>query len=235
MRLLLPTPLFSNLLFCAIVLCLASACKSDAKEQSTSLETKEQIAATPVDAAEQKRIVFFGNSLSAAYGLDNTQQGFVGRIAQRIDSLGLNYKVVNAGLSGETTGGGLGRINWILDDPVDIFVLELGGNDALRGIDPATAKGNLQAIIEQVKTAYPDAKILLAGMQAPKNLGNTYTDQFAAIYPALAAENDIALIPFLLENVAAQSDLNLADGIHPNVAGHQIVAENVWNVLENLL
>lgn len=182
-----------------------------------------------------KTIIFFGNSLSAGYGLDPAQ-GFVGLIEKRIDSLNLNYKVVNAGNSGETTSGGKERIGWILDNAQpDIFVLELGGNDALRGLPVVDAEANLQAIIDAVKEKYPTAKILLAGMMAPPNMGNEYTSKFAAIYPRLAKKNNAALIPFLLDRVGGQPELNLPDGIHPNVEGHQIVRETIWKVLKGLL
>lgn len=173
--------------------------------------------------------------MSAAYGLENKKDGFVGLIRSRIDSLGLEYEVVNAGLSGETTGGGVNRVDWVISDPVDIFVLELGGNDALRGLEPEVAEQNLQKIIDKVKTKYPEAKIVLAGMQAPQNLGNEYTDRFAKIYPDLAEKNDTSLIPFLLEKVGGVADMNLPDGIHPNLQGHRIVAENVWETLKEVV
>ncbi len=184
---------------------------------------------------DTKTIIFFGNSLSAAYGLDPAQ-GFVGLIEKRIDSLKLNYKVVNAGNSGETTSGGKERIGWILENnQPDIFVLELGGNDALRGLPVDAATANLQAIIDAVKEKYPSAKILLAGMMAPPNMGNEYTTKFAAMYPQLAKENNAALIPFLLDKVGGQPELNLPDGIHPNIEGHQIVRETIWKELKSLL
>ncbi|MEM9885477.1 MAG: arylesterase [Bacteroidota bacterium] len=214
---------------------LIFSCKNEAEQQDTPTETQQETSVETPKQTTKKRIVFFGNSLSAGYGLENIDQGFVGLIEKRIDSLELNYEVVNAGLSGETTAGGLSRIDWTIDDPIDVFVLELGGNDALRAIDAQTAMDNLQGIIDKVKSKYPEATIVLAGMQAPRNLGNAYTKSFESIYPKLAAKNDLALIPFLLEDVAAEAALNLPDGIHPNVKGHQIVAENVWEVLEDLL
>jgi len=184
---------------------------------------------------KRKTIVFFGNSLSAGYGLD-PEEGFVGLIEQRIDSLDLNYKVVNAGNSGETTSGGKERIGWILENyQPDIFVLELGGNDALRGLPVKNAEENLQYIIDEVKEKNPSTKILLAGMMAPPNMGNNYTTKFAAIYPRLASKNNADLIPFLLDKVGGQPQLNLPDGIHPNVEGHRIVRENIWVVLEKML
>ncbi len=213
---------------------LAVACtSSETTEQETTTSSTE---AMPTPETDTQRIVFFGNSLSAAYGLDDPEQGFVGIIEQRLDSLGYEYEVVNAGLSGETTAGGRERVDWILEQPVDIFVLELGGNDGLRGIQPESSYENLKAIIEKVRRAYPDAKILLAGMEAPPNLGDSFTTAFRQMYPKLAEEYDkVYRIPFLLEGVAAEPDLNLPDGIHPTAEGHEIVAENVWVELKQLL
>ncbi len=194
--------------------------------------TSEKITSPKSD---KKTIVFFGNSLSAGYGLDPSQ-GFVGLFEKRIDSLAYDYQVINAGLSGETTAGGDNRVDWILDrQKVDVFVLELGGNDMLRGVDFEQSYKNLQSIITKVKTKYPSAKIVLAGMLAPPNLGDKYTTGFKEMYPKLAKINDTGLIPFLLDGVAGDATLNLPDGIHPNVKGHQIVLENIWGILQPLL
>ncbi|HWB91941.1 MAG TPA: arylesterase [Puia sp.] len=189
---------------------------------------------TPSAAPREKTIVFFGNSLTAGYGVSPTE-AFPALIGRRIDSLHLPYRVVNAGLSGETSAGGKSRIGWILKAPVSIFVLELGANDGLRGIPLAGTTANLQAIIDSVKTHYPDARIVLAGMQIPPSMGADYATAFQKIYPKLAAANNAALIPFLLQNVGGIPQLNQADGIHPTAAGHRIVAENVWQVLAPLL
>ncbi|MCB0618949.1 MAG: arylesterase, partial [Saprospiraceae bacterium] len=145
------------------------------------------------------------------------------------------YQVVNAGLSGETTAGGRERIDWVLRQGVDIFVLELGGNDGLRGIDPAATYENLKAIIETVRAKDPQTTIVLAGMQAPPNMGADFTSAFRAVYPRLAEEYDLKLIPFLLEGVGGRPDLNLPDGIHPTPRGHRMVAETIWDVLAPLL
>jgi len=181
-----------------------------------------------------KTILFLGNSLTAGYGI-GAQDAFPQLIQQRIDSLGLRYRVINAGLSGETTAGGLRRIDWLLRQPIDIFVLELGGNDALRGIDLNVTRKNLKQIVQKVRAKNPGVKIVIAGMQAPPNLGGAYARQFRAIYPALAREADAALVPFLLADVAGIAELNLADRIHPNRTGHEIVATNVWNVLKTVI
>ncbi len=183
---------------------------------------------------EVKHIVFFGNSLTAGYGLDPSQ-AFPALIQQRIDSLKLPYLAVNAGLSGETSAGGNTRVDWILKQPVEIFVLELGANDGLRGIQLDETVKNLQSITDKVKTAYPQAKIVLAGMQVPPNMGKAYSDRFRALYGELAEKNNAALVPFLLEGVGGIPELNQGDGIHPTAEGHKILAENVWKVLKQLL
>ncbi|MFQ5825410.1 MAG: arylesterase, partial [bacterium] len=172
-------------------------------------------------------ILFLGNSLTAGYGLDPAQS-FPSLIQQKIDTLGWNFEVINAGLSGETSSGGLRRINWLLNRKIDVLVLELGGNDALRGILVDITKKNLQSIIEETKSKYPNVKIVIAGMMAPPNLGQDYTSQFRSIFPELAEKNDALLLPFLLEGVGGNPELNLPDGIHPTAQGHKIVAENVW-------
>lgn len=182
----------------------------------------------------QKHIVFFGNSLTAGYGLEPSQ-AFPALIQDKIDSLDLNFTVVNAGLSGETTAGGKSRIEWVLRQPMDVFVLELGANDGLRGISPAETKRNLQEIISKVREAKPEAQILLVGMQMPPSMGQAFTEEFKNVYPQLAEENNIKLVPFLLEGVGGERNLNLQDGIHPNEEGHRRLAENVWPELKPLL
>lgn len=183
---------------------------------------------------EKKVILFFGNSLTAGYGLEESES-FPALIQERIDSLGLPYKVVNAGVSGETSAGGFARIEWTLNQPVDIFVLELGANDALRGFDLAATVENLQNIISIVQDKDPQIKIILAGMKAPPNMGSEYAKTFEVIYRQLSENNNIPLIPFLLEGVAGNPALNLEDGMHPNPQGQKIVANNVWEVLYPLL
>jgi acyl-CoA thioesterase-1 len=179
-------------------------------------------------------ILFLGNSLTAGYGLI-PEEAFPALIQQRIDSAGYHYRVTNAGVSGETSAGGVRRIDWLLQNPVAILVLELGANDALRGQDLRATRANLQTIIDRTRAHDPATRIVIAGMQAPPNLGERYTEEFRRLFPELAHENDAALIPFLLEGVAAIPDLNQSDGIHPTAAGHQIMADNVWRILEPLL
>lgn len=183
-----------------------------------------------------KTILFFGDSLSAGYGLDDpATQAFPGLIQKKITDAGLNYRVINAGLSGETTAGGLRRIDWVLRTPVDIFVLELGGNDGLRGLSPSVAQKNLQGIIDKVRAKNPSARIVIAGMTMPTSMGEAYVREFAAIFPDLAKTNNATLIPFLLEGVGGVPEMNLADGFHPNAPGHQVVAGVIWKTLRPLL
>jgi acyl-CoA thioesterase-1 len=191
-------------------------------------------AAAPLRAAEPKTIVCFGDSLTAGYGVD-PDEAFPALLQQKIIAAGLPYRVVNAGLSGETTAGGLRRVDWILRGKADVFVLELGANDALRGLPIREMRENLQGIIDRVRARSPEARIVLAGMEAPRNLGDAYTRAFSDLYRELAASNHLALIPFLLEGVAGRPELNQADGIHPTAAGHAIVAATVWQVLSPLL
>ncbi|MCF2520456.1 arylesterase [Dyadobacter sp. CY351] len=212
---------------------ILTSCNSKNKETAEQKDSVKTTSKTPASA--KKTIVFFGNSLTAGYGLDDPSQAFAGLIQKRIDSLGLSYKVINAGVSGETTSGGNSRIDWLLKQPLDIFVLELGGNDGLRGIPVSETRKNLQAILDKVRAKYPDAKLVLAGMQIPPNMGQKYASEFKAVYAEIAEKNKITLIPFLLEGVGGESKLNLPDGIHPTAEGHKILAENVWVRIKDLL
>ena len=181
-------------------------------------------------------LVFFGDSLTAGFGLEEpAEQAFPALIQKKISTAQLAWRVVNAGLSGETTSGGLRRVDWILRQPIDAFVLELGGNDGLRGIEPAVSRKNLQGIIDRIRAKNPVTKIILAGMMMPPSVGADYARDFADIYPALAAQNHLALVPFLLDGVGGSVELNQRDGIHPTAEGHAIVAENVWKILKPLL
>jgi acyl-CoA thioesterase-1 len=206
---------------------LTSCSASTEKKQA---EEGNQVVATTAN----KTILFFGNSLTAGYGID-PEESFAGRIQTRLDSLKKEFRVINGGLSGETTAGGLSRLDWFLEEEPYLFVLELGGNDGLRGIALTETKKNLLAIVDKVQAKYPNTKIILAGMQIPPNMGQEYTEEFKAIYPAVAKEKNIELIPFLLEGVAGNPDLNLPDGIHPTAEGHRLVMETLWPYISKAL
>jgi acyl-CoA thioesterase-1 len=186
-------------------------------------------------ATDSDRVVLvLGDSLSAGYGL-NATQAYPAILQQKIDDQGLNAKVVNGGVSGDTSAGGLRRIDWFLREEIDVLLLELGANDGLRGIPLDSTKANLQGIIEKTLQHSPRARIVIAGMMVPPNLGPIYTERFKKLFEELAEENRVGLIPFLLEKVAGRRELNLADGIHPNAQGHRLVAETVWEILEPIL
>lgn len=209
-------------------LLLVFSCNTEKNNESTVLDSEN------VTQESKPTILFFGNSLTAGYGIEE-DEAFPALIGDRLDSLGYEYRIINGGLSGETTAGGLSRLDWFLEEEPEIFVLELGGNDGLRGIALEETQKNLKAIINMVQQKYPDTKILLAGMQIPPNMGQEYTQQFREIYPQVAEKSSVTLIPFLLEGVAGDPDLNLKDGIHPTEEGHKIVLENVWPYLKPLI
>ncbi|WP_233268021.1 arylesterase [Algibacter sp. L3A6] len=212
------------------------SCKQDASKKATdSAETAPETEVETTRNTGSKKIVFFGDSLTAGYGLEDVDDAFPGIIQDKIDALGLEYSIVNSGVSGETTSGGKNRIDWVLNEEPSIFILELGANDGLRGVPLDQSKANLQTIIDAVKTKYPEAVIVLAGMQIPPNMGQSYTTEFKNMFPDLAKKNDLYLIPFLLEDVGGIEALNQSDGIHPTKAGHKILAENVWTVLQPIL
>ena len=187
-------------------------------------------------AAEPKTILIFGDSLTAGLGLDDpATQAYPALLQKKIDAVGLPYHVVNGGLSGETTAAGLRRIDWMLRERVDVFMLALGGNDGLRGILPPITRANLVGILEKVRAKYPEAKLVVAGMQMPPNLGPDYLAAYRAVFPDVAKATGATLIPFLLEGVGGVPELNQHDGIHPTAKGHAQVAETVWQVLYPLL
>jgi acyl-CoA thioesterase I len=191
---------------------------------------------TSLRAADARTLVFFGDSLTAGYGLDDpSSEAYPALIQGKITEARLDWRVVNAGLSGETTSGGLRRVDWILRQPVDMFVLALGANDGLRGIDPGVSRSNLQKIVERVRAKNPATKLVVAGMQMPPAMGQDFSREFAKMYPEVAAHNDAVLVPFLLEGVGGRADLNQPDRIHPTAKGHVIIAETLWKVLRPLL
>lgn len=223
--------------FCYIIIPIFfMACGENKSEKTTETqESTEQIKTSKEETTNSKTILCFGDSITAGYGLDDSNDAFPAILQQKIDSLNLNYTVVNSGLSGETTSGGKGRIDWILNQNIDIFLLELGANDGLRGVLLSETRSNLQAIIDVVKEKSPETTIILAGMELPPNMGQDYTTEFRQIFTDLAEKNTLEFIPFILKDVGGIAELNQSDGIHPTVEGHKILANTVWEVLEPLV
>ena len=225
--------LFGKYLTIYLYLFLMYGCQSKQAETKDVVESNSEVM--DVNQDDRMTILCFGNSLTAGYGLDDEATAWPSLLQERIDSLSLGYDVVNAGLSGETTSGGLNRIDWVLSQPIDVFILELGANDMLRGLDVDQTKKNLSMLVDRVQSKYPEAKIVIAGMLSPPNMGPAYESAFNDIFPALAETYDATLIPFFLEGVAGDPALNLPDGKHPNVAGQKIVLEKVWSILKDLI
>ncbi|WP_296619647.1 arylesterase [Marivirga sp.] len=225
--------LYLNPVF-AILFIFTTACNSGSKQEKKTVE-KEVEEKVKEKKEEKNNIIFFGNSLTAGYGVE-AEEAFPGLIQKRLDSLGYDYNVINAGVSGETTASGLSRVEWVVKrQPVEIFVLELGGNDGLRGIKPEETNKNLRAIIDKVRQIHPEVKILLAGMMVPPNMGQAYAEEFQKLFPKIAEKKNVNLIPFLLKDVGGEAGLNQPDGIHPTPEGHKIVAKTVWEYLEPLI
>lgn len=211
--------------------CSALACGGERAEETGTDARRTAPRGAP---AERPVVLFLGTSLTAGLGLE-PEEAYPAIVQQKIDAAGLDFRAVNAGVSGETSAGGLRRLDWVLQQPIAVLVVELGANDALRGQDLAVTKRNLQEIIDRTRARQPHARIMIAGMQAPPNLGLAYTRRFRELFAELARENDLSRIPFLLEGVGGVPSLNQSDGIHPNAAGARIMAENVWRVLEPIL
>lgn len=214
-----------------LLLLILFGCGQSKGEKAPDAGAEQQGETAVENPGPEKTILFFGDSLTAGLGLD-PNQAFPALIQGRLDSLGYSYQVVNAGLSGETTASGRNRLDWVLRQPVEIFILELGANDGLRGIPLSETRKNLEEMILLVRNKYPGVTIVLAGMQLPPNMGPEYTKEFRKIFPDLAEKHEVRLIPFLLDGVGGNPELNQEDGIHPTAEGHQIVARNVWQVLE---
>lgn len=213
---------------------LLSCGEKQTKTTDSQAESKNAVSSEAVESST-KTILCFGDSITAGYGLDDSNDAFPAVLQSKIDSLGLDYTVINSGLSGETTAGGRNRLSWIMNQPIDIFLLELGGNDGLRGISLTETRSNLQAIIDMMQKESPDTKIILAGMELPPNMGQDYTIEFRGLFADIAKQNNLAFIPFILKDVGGITELNQNDGIHPTVEGHKIVAQTVWEVLKPML
>lgn len=222
-----------RLIILTIVTLLSVSCSNNQTEKVSAMQENKNKKKTP--SSTRRNILFFGNSLTAGYGLESPEEAFPALIQKKIDSLALPYQAINAGLSGETSAGGNERVEWVIKQSFDIFVLELGANDGLRGLDTDETYKNLASIIEKVKATNPNCKIVLAGMMVPPSMGSTYAKKFQAIFPTLAKEYRLFLIPFLLKGVGGEVELNQKDGIHPTSAGQKKLAENVWKILGPLL
>lgn len=213
----------------ALALLAFAACREEARSAAPAP------SAAPASVSDDRPVVLFlGTSLTAGYGLDPAQ-AYPALLQRRMDAEGLRYRAVNAGVSGETSAGALQRVDWLLQNKVAVLVLETGANDGLRGHDPEAMRANIQAVLDRVKQQDPPPRVLLAGMRTMTNYGRDYGRQFRAVFPRLAEQNNVTLLPFLLEGVAGVRSLNLPDGIHPNAEGQARVAENVWAALRPLL
>jgi acyl-CoA thioesterase-1 len=234
----LPTFTGSKLLkFCYFILVgLLYSCGDTKTDKATEVlqpETQTETVVAPV--VKNKTILCFGDSITAGYGLDDSNDAYPAVLQHTIDSLNLNYTVINSGVSGETSAGGKNRIDWVIKQAPSIFLLELGANDGLRGVPLTETRANLQAIIDVVKAKSSETIIVLAGMELPPNMGQDYTTEFRQVFADLAEKNNIAFIPFILRDVGGIPSLNQQDGIHPNVEGHRLVANTVWETLQPLV
>jgi len=208
--------------------------KGEQRTEQTATVGKQGAGSPGSRPGSRRTVLIVGTSLTAGLGLD-PEEAYPALLQHKADSLGLHVDIVNAGLSGETSAGALRRMDWLLRGPADVVVIETGANDGLRGLNVDSTRANLRAIIAKVKAARPAARILLAQMEAPPNLGAKYTTTFSAMYQDVAKEDGVSIMPFLLQGVAGVTSLNQQDGIHPNERGEQIVADNVWAALEPMI
>ena len=231
------TRLMKHIFWMITIAAFLASCSQSKKPETTATEetTIEGQDKTEVSTPSQKKtIVFFGNSLTAGLGLDKSE-AFPALIQDRIDSLDMEYTVINAGLSGETSSNGASRIDWVLSQQVDIFVLELGANDMLRGLDVKATEENLDKILNSVQSKYPEAQLIICEMLAPPNMGLEYVSEFQALYSRLSEKYNAGFIPFFLAEIALNPDELTLDGKHPTAEGHQMVMENVWAILKDYL
>jgi acyl-CoA thioesterase-1 len=222
-----------------LLLFVAAACGGPASQTNDVVERSPRgetsgTATGRAAPAVRRSILFAGTSITAGLGLE-PDSAYPQLIDRKLDSLRMPYDAVNAGVSGETSAGLLRRIDWLLREPFDVIVVETGANDGLRGAPVAAVRANIQQIVDRIKSSRPDAAIVLVQMEALPNLGERYTAEFRAMFPDLARRNGLILLPFLLEGVAGHRELNQPDGIHPNMVGERIVAENVWRSLRPIL
>ena len=225
-----------------VAMCVASVsfsgCSSESTKDTTpdtasgasALPAGEPIKASSTANDGRPTILIVGTSLTAGLGLD-PDSAYPALLQRKLDSAGVVYRVVNAGFSGETSAGALRRLDWLLRDSASVVMIETGANDGLRGQDVDSTRATLQAIVRRVKTTLPNARILLVQMESPPNLGERYTTAFRAMFPTVAREEGVTLVPFLLDGVAGVPELNQGDGIHPNEVGSRIVAENVFRAV----
>lgn len=217
---------------------VAAACQAPPEERSEISQSASDPtpASNPAPEASDPKIVFLGTSLTAGYGLADPSQAYPALIQARLDSLGYSYRVVNAGISGETSAGALRRIDWLMGQGVvAVLFVETGANDGLRGLDLESLKLNIDSIIARARLQDPPPRVIIAGMEALPNLGRQYTDRFREVYPAVARSAGVALVPFLLEGVAGVPALNQSDGIHPTAEGQRKIAELIWPFIEKAL
>lgn len=218
------------MLSCAALALAVAACGDGSS--GADPRTEAGGAAGRQDAASRPAIVVLGDSLTAGYGLAE-EEAYPALLQERLDEAGLEFEVVNAGVSGDTSAGGLRRIDWVLKrGSVAVLIVALGGNDGLRGVSPDVLEANLQGIVDEARAREPGLRVIVAGMQAPPNMGRDYTERFRDVFAEVAERNGAELVPFLLDGVAADRALNQVDGIHPTAAGQRILADNVWAVLE---
>lgn len=213
-----------------------AACGGEPPPPAAAPGAPASVEGVTIGVDDRPLIVFLGTSLTAGLGLSDPSQAYPGVIQAKLDSAGLSYRVVNAGISGETSAGALRRVDWVMSQgQVAVLFVETGANDGLRGQDPDTLRANLEAIFERALAQNPPPRLILAGMEAPPNLGREYTARFRAVYPEVARRNGAMLLPFLLEGVAGVESLNQSDGIHPTAEGQRRIAELVWGVLRPAL
>jgi acyl-CoA thioesterase-1 len=222
-----------TLAFLAALGCTKNESRSDSVSAGAD-NPQAKLAPQPSPAVARRTVLFVGTSLTAGLGL-NPDSAFPSLIQAKIDSAKLPVSVVNAGVSGETTSGLLQRLDWLLRAAFDVMVLETGANDGLRGIAPATVRENIRTAVNRIKSSRPNARIMLVQMEVLPNLGPKYAADFHAVYPELARELNVSLVPFLLDGVAGHSQLNQSDGIHPNQRGERMVADNLWKSLRPVL